>query len=228
MVLAISDNLKKRIISSILVLPIPVLIIWLGGLVFNILMLVAAVLMAFEWCNMTYTRGDSYDQKQNNKWTIIGIVYIVGSIISLMYLRNLRQGFPIVMFLFMTVWATDIAAYFVGKTFGGPKILPAISPKKTWSGLFGGMFAAALVNVFVGVVMGSPFLMMIIFGAFLAIVSQVGDFLESWIKRKFDVKDSGTLLPGHGGILDRVDGITTTAPFIAFIAIINGGTVPLW
>lgn len=125
------------------------------------------------------------------------------------------------------VIATDIGAYFAGRTFGGPKIAPAISPSKTWSGLVGGMLASALVPMlaFLLMIYGlsgldndiqsasdvnwqvEPFLVMAAAGAVIAIVAQAGDFFESWLKRRAGVKDSGTLIPGHGGLFDRVDGL---------------------
>ena len=225
----LDENLKKRIISAAILAPIVIGIVWVGGTLFSMLMLIAAVIMAFEWCNITCMGNNNpVDPKQKQLWMSVGIAYIVISILSLMYIRSLVRGEMAVFFLLLTVWVVDIAAYFSGKLIGGPKILPAISPKKTWAGLIGGMLAAGCVNSVIGLFVGSPTLGMFIFGASLAVISQMGDFFESWVKRRFHVKDSGGLIPGHGGLLDRVDGLTTTAPLIALMAAMNGGAVSLW
>ncbi len=226
--LNISDNLKKRIISSVILLPIAISIVLLGGVIYNMFMLVIAVLMAFEWCNLTKRDNDIYGVSSANRWIVVGIVYIVSGILSMIYLRDLESGQINILFVLFTVWATDISAYFVGRTIGGPKIWPAISPKKTWSGLVGGMLAAGLVNVVIGLFYNHPIYIMMLFGAFLAVISQVGDFFESWVKRHFNVKDSGTILPGHGGVLDRVDGLVTVAPLVAIVTFMNNGIMPLW
>lgn len=227
--LELDENLKKRIISAAVMAPIVIGLVLLGGTLFNALMLVAAVLMAFEWCMMTSSgSGHLLEDKNKKLWMGIGIAYIVISILSMMYLRSLPRGGAIVLFLLLTVWMVDIAAYFSGKLIGGPKIWPAVSPKKTWAGLIGAMIGAGILNVFIGVFVDVPFLTMFLFGMVFAVISQVGDFFESWVKRKFNVKDSGALIPGHGGILDRVDGLTTTAPFMVLLAIFNRGDVPLW
>jgi phosphatidate cytidylyltransferase len=115
------------------------------------------------------------------------------------------------------VWATDIFAYFAGRSIGGPKIWPAVSPNKTWAGLLGGMAAAALFSVvFAGVGNWSQSaITMALVGALLAVVAQAGDFLESWLKRRAGVKDSGTLLRGHGGVMDRVDGLVPVCVVVA-------------
>lgn len=124
----------------------------------------------------------------------------------------------------LIVIATDTGAYFSGRTIGGPKIAPKISPSKTWAGLFGGMLAAGLTSVgtFIwnaGEAAWSPMLAIAFaIGAVLAVVAQAGDFLESWLKRKAGVKDSSNLIPGHGGVFDRVDGLLP----VAIVAL------PLW
>lgn len=131
-----------------------------------------------------------------------------------------------ILWLVASVVATDIGAYFAGRLIGGPKLLPSISPKKTWAGLFGGMAAsaaagAALADQFVGNVTLSAAC-----GAGLAVVAQAGDFLESWLKRRAGVKDSGHLIPGHGGFLDRLDGFLAAAPAMAGLVLL-AGRVPI-
>lgn len=225
----LDENLKKRIISAAILAPIALVMVWMGGVLFYTLMLIAAVIMAFEWCSITGIATQQESVSRTSKiWMVVGIAYIVISVGSMMYIRSLVRGELAVLFLLLTVWVVDIAAYFSGKMIGGPKILPSISPKKTWAGLVGGMVAAGCVNVIIGLFFGSPVLGMFLFGAALAVIAQLGDFFESWVKRTFGVKDSGMLIPGHGGLLDRIDGFTTTAPVIALMAMLSGGTISIW
>lgn len=227
MVLKWDENLQKRVVSAAILVPIVLLITWVGDMLFNALLLAAAVVMAFEWCYITHNKED-LDEKQKQRWMIGGIIYIVLSVVSVMYLRYLENGFSVVLVLLLLIWTIDICAYMAGRAIGGPKIWPAISPNKTWAGLVGAMLGAAIVNMIVGLFFGSPLFLLALMGMVLAVISQVGDFFESWIKRQFDVKDSGALIPGHGGIMDRVDGLTFAAPVIALMAWLNHGAVPLW
>lgn len=146
-----------------------------------------------------------------------GLVYIGLPVLALLWLRQLPDdGLVLTFWALSLVWATDIGAYFAGRAIGGPKIAPAISPSKTWAGLFGGMAMATLLaagfhrwlGLSVPLVMATPF---------LAVAAQAGDFFESWMKRRAGVKDSGTLLPGHGGVLDRLDGVATATPLAALL-----------
>jgi phosphatidate cytidylyltransferase len=221
----ISENLKKRIISAGILAPIVLIIIVLGGAWFSTLIVLATVIMSFEWAGIVNSgKRPEIDEYERKKWMNYGILYVAIFSSSLLYLRNMESGFSAILFMLLVVWATDIAAYFTGRAIGGPKIYPKISPNKTWAGLAGGMFAAGIIGAFASVFMhsGNVFTMFIL-GLCLAVISQAGDFLESWIKRKFGVKDSGTIIPGHGGVMDRVDGITTVAPAFAIIALIHGG-----
>lgn len=149
------------------------------------------------------------------RWSMTGLLYAGLPAIALIWLRAQSGGFGMVLWVLAVVWATDIGAYFAGRHFGGPKLAPRISPKKTWSGLIGGMIAAAVSSAVVAYAQDwHPALWLTIFaalGASAAILSQVGDLFESWLKRRVGVKDSGTLLPGHGGIMDRVDGLIPVA-----------------
>ena len=227
MALKWDENLKYRVISAALLVPVVVLIIWAGQMLFNALLLAAAVVMAFEWCGIINHNKEMKSSTQRY-WMIAGIVYIVLSILSLMYLRQLEEGFVAILYLFILVWVVDIFAFISGKTIGGPKIWPQISPNKTWAGLVGAMIGAAIVNITLGLFFSSSIIQLAIMGIMVAVIAQTGDFFESWVKRQFGVKDSGTLIPGHGGILDRVDGIATSGPVIALMALLNHGAVPLW
>ncbi|MCZ4282027.1 phosphatidate cytidylyltransferase [Kiloniella laminariae] len=158
-------------------------------------------------------------QGNNTLWLITGLIYISLSCLALLWIRNdpSGNGFFMLLWVLLVVWATDIGAYFTGRKFGGPKIAPRISPKKTWSGLVGGMVCAALVSLVCSFWQeGSNAIFLMMSGAVLAVVAQIGDFFESHIKRKYDAKDSSNLIPGHGGLFDRVDGLVSCAIFVVF------------
>lgn len=148
-----------------------------------------------------------------------GLFYVGIPTFALIWLRGRPDdGLLLAFWALSLVWATDIGAYFAGRGIGGPKIAPSISPNKTWAGLGGGMIAALLLSVALNRCFGLPDMLMIL-SPVLTIFAQAGDFFESWMKRRAGVKDSGTLLPGHGGVLDRLDGLVTSAPIAAlFVA----------
>jgi phosphatidate cytidylyltransferase len=159
-------------------------------------------------------------------WLGAGFAYAVMLGAALVILRNDPDlGMASIAFVVAIVWATDIFAYVVGRTVGGPKLCPAISPGKTWSGAVGGLCAGVLASVaFVGFVDGVSMLRLIWIGVLLSIISELGDLFESWIKRRFKVKDSGNLIPGHGGVMDRVDGLVFAiilALFLSWLADVN-------
>ena len=143
--------------------------------------------------------------------------------VALFSLRSGPNGLVAIIFLFAVVWATDIAAYFAGRSFGGPKLAPSISPNKTWSGAAGGLLAAIVCGTAVAVQFQlMPTASAVVLAGLMSIVSQFGDLVESGFKRHFGVKDSGTLLPGHGGFMDRVDGLMpATVAFWMFSALIS-------
>ena len=154
--------------------------------------------------------------KTRNLWLASGAIYIALPILALLWLRAQDNGLLLAFWGLSLVWATDIGAFFVGRSFGGPKVAPKISPNKTWSGLLGGMLAALLLGWVLTTYWGLPF-QLALASPFLAILAQIGDFFESWMKRRAGVKDSGTLIPGHGGVMDRLDGVVTSLPVAAFL-----------
>jgi phosphatidate cytidylyltransferase len=154
--------------------------------------------------------------------------YLVLPLASMIWLRlDPEYGRIALFWLLGVVWATDTFAYFAGRGIGGPKLAPRLSPNKTWAGLIGGMVGAALVGAAVSIVLtlGSP-LRLALVSAFLAVIAQAGDITESALKRRAGVKDSGKLIPGHGGILDRVDGLVTAAVGAALLSLIHGAATP--
>jgi phosphatidate cytidylyltransferase len=138
--------------------------------------------------------------------------------------RDPAVGLAAILFLFAVVWITDIAAYFTGRALGGPKLWPAVSPKKTWSGAIGGVIGAVVAGLAVVKFMGlgiAP--MLVIVAAGLSVVSQGGDLLESSIKRHFGAKDASQLIPGHGGLMDRLDGFLTAVLAAVMVGLLRGG-----
>ena len=126
--------------------------------------------------------------------------------------------------LFAIVWTTDVLGYFAGRAFGGPKLLPAISPKKTWSGAIAGTLGAMIVAVLVAACFGSfNRIAIAIIALLLSVVAQLGDLLESWVKRQFGAKDASHLIPGHGGVMDRLDGFWAAALVGCVIGLLRGG-----
>lgn len=164
-------------------------------------------------------------------WLSFGVAYIGIAGIALLELRHDgAAGRGNVIFLFLVVWASDISAYFAGRFLGGPKLAPAISPNKTWSGALGGMLGAMVVGVVAALALGGPISIPVVAAValLLGLATQSGDMFESWIKRRFGVKDSSALLPGHGGLLDRLDGVMAAAPVAALIGLASGPGVHVW
>jgi phosphatidate cytidylyltransferase len=159
-------------------------------------------------------------------WTTGGLLYVGLPALTMVWLRD--QGRDLLLWLLFVVWATDIGAYAAGRTIGGPKLWPRVSPKKTWAGLVGGMASAATVGACVGAASDLPPVSLALLSGFLAVVAQAGDLAESWVKRHFGVKDSSAIIPGHGGVLDRLDGLLAAAPVVAVLCLVNGGGFSQW
>lgn len=160
-------------------------------------------------------------------WAGFGLLYSVIPFVALVHLRGDSQaGFLATIFVFACVWGADTLAYFSGKAIGGPKLAPKISPGKTWAGFFGAMIGgiaiAWLVMMITGHVGYGPF---IFIAAIVVLFSQLGDLAESMLKRQFEVKDSGELIPGHGGVLDRIDGLIFAAFFTWVFSVSLAGEI---
>jgi phosphatidate cytidylyltransferase len=164
------------------------------------------------------------------RWLAAGVPYVGIGCIALVGLRgDGSAGLSNVLFLIAIVWASDIGAYAAGRLLGGPKLAPAISPSKTWAGALGGLLAAMLAGLAVARSVGpAETLAVALVAGLLGAASQAGDLLESWIKRRCQVKDSSRLIPGHGGLLDRVDGLLAAAPVAGALALALGPGVHLW
>jgi phosphatidate cytidylyltransferase len=210
-------GLGVRTISGVALATLLLSVLYSGGFIFALIILIAALQMLREWDKLT--------EKDNSIWGVAGLFYIAIPCAAILWLRNLQiegytdAGFRLVLYVLFVVWATDIGAYFTGRTIGGAKLAATISPGKTWSGLGGGVGAAGVVGGLCCLFTPYP---TTVFGAInlavlLALVSQAGDLFESSLKRRAGVKDSSKLIPGHGGLLDRVDGLMFTIPLFALL-----------
>jgi phosphatidate cytidylyltransferase len=163
---------------------------------------VALVSDRLRWCRPEHAAG--------------GVLYVGIPLFALAWLRGTTDaGFHQFLWLLVVIGATDTCAYLVGRLVGGPRLAPRISPGKTWAGLIGGVAGASLLGAVVGNGLGAGFALCAIMAAVLALIGQAGDLFESFLKRRAGVKDSGHLIPGHGGLLDRVDGLVFAAPAFA-------------
>lgn len=160
-------------------------------------------------------------RQEKHRWLLLlGVPYISIGIGSLMWLMLYFSALT-VLWVLLLVWAVDVGGYMFGCSIKGPKLAPRISPNKTWSGLFGGMFMAAFVSVvFIYYTGFEDYAYYAVFAAVLAVVEQIGDLIESAIKRKVGVKDSSNIIPGHGGVFDRIDGLIFTAPVLLAVIFI--------
>ncbi|HEX3882529.1 MAG TPA: phosphatidate cytidylyltransferase [Stellaceae bacterium] len=161
-------------------------------------------------------------------WLAFGAIWVAVPCVLLLWLaRPENAGRATVLWLLAVVWATDIGAYVFGRAIGGPRLAPRWSPGKTWAGLIGGTICAGIVGAVTALVLhGVPPLPLVLTSAGLAIVEQFGDLAESAAKRRFGVKDSSGLIPGHGGLLDRLDGLLAVIPAVALLTLVGG--VPTW
>jgi phosphatidate cytidylyltransferase len=216
-------DLRLRALSASVLAPVALLCVWRGGLAWQLLMGLVVLGLAVEWTQMS-----------RRAWPAVavaaGVLFLGLAGATMIWLRaDAAVGRANVFFLMLAVWATDIGAYLAGRWLGGPKLAPAISPGKTWSGAIGGLFAAVLVGLlFVRLLGGATLWRAALVLGGLSAVSQGGDLLESALKRHFGVKDSGHLIPGHGGLMDRLDGMLAAAPAAACLALQLGPGVPLW
>lgn len=207
-----SSNTKQRVISSIVLLPIAVYAIFFSKSLFLVLVIAMAILMTVEWMDMIRNREDE------KRWRVIGFFYILIPLFSVYKLRLIDSN--IVFWMFAIIWVTDIFAFFSGRILGGKKLAPEISPNKTWSGLFGGVAASAVIGFVSAFMFSGGVIFFVLISILLSLIEQISDLVESKFKRIFGVKDSGNIIPGHGGVLDRLDGMMFTAPAVLFIVTI--------
>lgn len=258
------QDLGIRALSAAILIPIVLLDVWLGGVWYEIFVLLIGVLIAREWVRLSHedqdlqlalhvlavlaagilpfgpgflaslgviavawaiSAGLARVSGRQAFWPYVGIPYVAGATMALMVLGTDRDyGALAIVWLMAVIWAADSLAYFAGRTIGGPKLAPILSPKKTWAGLGGAVAGGVLASLAVAILAGLPSLAMLsLLGGFLAVVGQAGDLFKSALKRHYGVKDAGRLIPGHGGVLDRMDGLVAAAMAAAVIGALHSG-----
>jgi phosphatidate cytidylyltransferase len=252
------SDLWTRTVSALVLAPLAIFCVWQGSFAWELLLLVAMAGLGWEWGRLArlerpYLLAISLGlvwlaevaggplagllalpllwlgaSAWCGRFAGYGIPYAGLGGIALIWLRQQPAGLADTIFLVMVVWGTDVGAYLTGRLVGGPKLAPKISPGKTWSGSIGGLLTAAAVGALLaGGAQGFPPAAFAA-GAVLSLCAQAGDLLESAIKRRLGVKDSGRTIPGHGGLFDRLDGFLAAAPVAAVLAYCVQGGVPLW
>ena len=225
-------DLGRRAISALVLAPIALAGVWLGGLTFSLLIGAGMVLLVIEWARLCRRAGAPWGLAGGTPWLLAGgTLWMLLAAVALLWLRaDPATGRANLLFLMLLIWASDIGAYLVGRLVGGPLLAPRISPGKTWSGAAGGLVAALAVGWAAASLLPAatePARVAEV-ALVLCVIGQLGDLAESWAKRHFGVKDSGTLIPGHGGLLDRLDALIAVAPFAALLALFLGHGVLLW
>lgn len=222
------SNLALRVVSSLILAPVALALAYIGGWLFAAFWTIAAAIVLVEWLMLTIGRNPLAAFPWNGSqwlWALLGVAYAGAMLAATWVLRaDPGLGFVAMMFVFAVVWGSDILAYFVGRAIGGPKLMPSVSPGKTWSGAVGGTLASVVFGVLVAQFGGLGQLGAVgAIALLLSVISQAGDLIESALKRRFHVKDSSGLLPGHGGLMDRLDGYLAAVVAAALIGLMRGG-----
>lgn len=206
--------MRELVIRSLAGLLLIIVAAWAafrGGYVFAVLVASAAVMLFYEWRRMLAGWGFG--------WQAAGFLYALVPALALLWIRDRApQGLELLLWVFIVTWSTDIGAFFAGRAIGGPKLAPSISPNKTVAGLIGGMISAALAG-YAWAELTSLSATLFVLAPLFALAAQAGDLFESGLKRRAGVKDSGSWLPGHGGALDRLDGLVVVATLTALAQI---------
>ncbi len=252
------SDLSVRFLSAAVLGPIALLALWFGGLAWAMLIGIALAGLGMEWGKLAgrtdgrlavlltlawvaavvigfrlgfliLAASTAFAVWRYGRFSALGLPYAGIGGLSLLWLRlQPMQGFNDTLLVVIVIWSTDIGAYLVGRVMGGKKLAPRISPGKTWSGSIGGLAAGALAGaVLAGLLHGNVGACALV-AIVLSLGAQAGDLLESAIKRKLGVKDSGDTIPGHGGLFDRLDGFLAAAPLAAIFALLAQGGLPLW
>ena len=255
-----------RLLSALVLAPIALGAVYLGPPFFDFLVVVAALIMVWEWAHLCgggafggrgvvlgavllaalvatglgrwhvalgilamgwvavylFARREHKDGRHG--WLAAGVFYVGLPCVAMIWLRaDPTDGCRTMFWLFAVVWAVDIGGYLFGSTIGGAKLAPGISPNKTWSGLIGGVAIAGVAGAATAALLDREGIVFLgALSAGLGVVAQIGDLGESWLKRRFGVKDTGNLIPGHGGLLDRVDGLVAVLLVVGLIRLISG------
>ena len=261
-----------RLLSALVLAPVALGAVYLGSPFLDILVVAAALVMAWEWAHLcgnrtfgvrglvlggvllaalmaislgrprmalgilamglvaVYLFAMREPKDGRHSWLAAGVPYIGLPCVALLWMAaDPADGYRAVFWLFAVVWGVDIGGYVFGSTIGGAKLAPAISPNKTWAGLIGGTAVAGAAGAVTAVLLGKDGIVPLsALSAGLGVVAQIGDLGESWVKRHFGVKDAGNLIPGHGGVLDRVDGLLVVLLVVALIRMVSGQGVLTW
>ena len=207
------SELAVRTLTGAIMIVAALLAAYVGGYLFAIAVAAIATLMFYEWTRIVKGWGVA--------WYLSGFVYALLPALALLWVRERdAHGLDLLIWMFIVTWSTDIGAYFAGRRFGQRKLAPTISPNKTVEGLIGGIVAATLLGGAWAVAVGLGAALLAL-APILAIAAQAGDLFESGMKRRAGVKDSGHWLPGHGGVLDRLDGLVPVAVLTAAAQLIG-------
>lgn len=215
------SDLLPRVVSGVVLVGIAAAELWLGGWAFGALLAVGGGLVLWEWFALVRKMDGGAGLRVG--LNVLGLTVVAAAVAGLWIIRD-ELGFTAALWVLAIVWATDIGAYFAGRAFGGARLAPRISPSKTWSGLIGGMIAALVVGATLGDRAGIEGVPLWI-GAPMGVLAQAGDLAQSWMKRRAGVKDSGRIIPGHGGVFDRVDGLLPVAILLGLLAMAGQLTV---
>jgi phosphatidate cytidylyltransferase len=207
------NELAVRTITGILLIAAALGAAYVGGNVLALLVATIATLMFYEWTRIVRGWGAT--------WYVSGFFYALLPALALLWIRERdHHGLALLVWTFVVTWSTDIGAYFAGRRFGNRKLAPAISPNKTVEGLYGGILAASLLGGAWALATGLG-IGLLLLAPFFAVAAQGGDLFESAMKRRAGVKDSGAWLPGHGGVLDRLDGLAPVAVLTAAVQLMG-------
>lgn len=214
MTLVVGPNYRLLVLSCAAAIAVADFLAWLGRPVTALFMVGLGALA-----------GAIFAPSERRLWVIAGAGYAGGMVLAPVFLRaDAGFGFAVILLVFAIVWTTDVLGYFAGRAFGGPKLWPAVSPKKTWSGAIAGTVGAVAVALLVAAQFGSfDRIAIIAVALLLSIMAQAGDLFESWVKRRFDAKDSSHIIPGHGGVMDRLDGFWAAAVVGCVVGLLRGG-----
>jgi phosphatidate cytidylyltransferase len=277
-------GLQKRLLSAAILLPVTIVALWLGDLVWNALIFAFALVMGWEWCAICARRRPTQvpypdgglslvvivmlatvvaallpvfvtlpfawpstlfivaagailaavavwpRRGSGALWVALGVLYVVPASLSAVAIRaQAVDGLATEIWIVALVVAADTGAYIAGRSIGGPKLAPRISPNKTWAGLAGAIISAGLVGAITAMFLERPSMLpLTLVSGLLAVVEQGGDLFESFFKRHFGVKDSGRIIPGHGGVLDRVDGLLAVILAVAGLELALGEGIFAW
>ncbi len=204
---------SAELIASVIVLwtSLGAFIVWPHDHLLPLLLLVAGTALVFTVALLRHN---------NPVWQAAGVAYLGLPALAVIALRDFTpHGEWVLVGLFLIVWATDTGALFAGNLIGGPRLAPVLSPNKTWAGFIGGMISAAVIEAIFLLILGGHAVLGAVLGGGMAVIAHLGDLFESWAKRCFHVKDSGSMIPGHGGVLDRIDSTLATLVVLAVLVL---------